>query len=390
MERTSIPLAEYDLHLFEPGLVHRLVGRGVRPRRFTKAETRLAIVALAWLPLAVLSALEGTSRTGVIPFAGDVALHVRLLVELPLFLAAAPLADALARRSVRYLFAAGLVEDARRADLRALIGRVRRVNDARVVPPLLFALALTLSLVEVLSARAHEVSWRAHDHGVTFAGWWYALVARPLVVTQFLAWFFRFGVWSWFLARAARLVHVVRAHPDGIGGLVGLTVAHHAFAVLALVIGADLASAMANRVVHLHVHVAQYRVAAAFVVVVTTLVLVAPLLVFTPALVRARLEATATFGAAGSLEARRHLAHAATAVRSDGAEPAPEVLSKAFQYQLHSTDAMHVVRESRLSAVGRRTITLFLLAVALPFLIASLTELSVGEILERIHSLAIV
>ncbi len=386
MARTST----HDLQLFEPGLVHRLAGRHVRPRRLGPAEARLAMVALAWLPLAALSALEGTFRAGVIPFAGDFAVQVRLLVELPLLLAAAPLADALARRSVRYLFAAGLVDDARRADLRAVVDRARRVNDARFVPPILFGLAVALSLGEVLGARVHEVSWRAHDHGVTLAGWWYALVARPMVVTQLLAWFFRFGLWSWFLVRTARLVPVVRAHPDGAGGLLGLTAGHDVFAVLALVVGADLASAMANRIVHLHVHVAHYKITIAFVVAITTLVLVAPLLVFTPSLVRARLEAMATFGEAASFEARRHVAHAATAVRSDGAEPTPEALTSAFQHQLHSTDAMRAVHESRFSAIDRKTLTLFVFAVALPFLLASLAELSLGEILERLHSLAIV
>ncbi len=57
----------------------------------TMARRRVVVIALlSWLPLLVLSALEGRALDGsvAVPFLRDVEVHVRFLVALPLLMAA--------------------------------------------------------------------------------------------------------------------------------------------------------------------------------------------------------------------------------------------------------------------------------------------------------------
>ncbi len=374
------------LQLFPSGIVQQLVGARVRPAHVTEATAKIAVVAFAWRPLVLLSALEGSLFGGEIPFARDFAAQVRFLAELPVLLASAGLAQVLVHRALAYLFDAGLVREEKRASFNALLVSTSRANRSRIVGAAVMLVAVVASWSEMRSwveVSALESSWRVREGAVTNAGLWFVLVARPILYAQFAFWLFRFALWTRLLFRIARMVNPVAAHPDGMGGLGPLNPAHTGFAAVAFVIGADLAAGLANRLVHVGGDLASYRGLVAAIILTTAAVLLAPMLFFIPGLYRAQVRATFEFGIAAVVEAREIDARIG---RAAAREPFTNVAS-AFTYYLHISESMRRMRRLAPVPLYRRTVVVFMLAVSLPFAIAALTELPIGELLRRVHGL---
>src|SRR5512135_955578 len=87
----TAPERPEDFSLFLGGPLYQLLLRAglVRPPLDRLKWRLLVIVALAWVPLVVLTILEGRFLGGVkIPFLRDIEVQVRMLVSLPLLIAA--------------------------------------------------------------------------------------------------------------------------------------------------------------------------------------------------------------------------------------------------------------------------------------------------------------
>ena len=83
---------QQDFSLVLGGPLFQLLRRAhLSDDALTLARQRIIVISLlAWLPLLVLSALEGKALGGsaAIPFLLDVEVHVRFLVAMPLLIAA--------------------------------------------------------------------------------------------------------------------------------------------------------------------------------------------------------------------------------------------------------------------------------------------------------------
>src|SRR5205823_9803500 len=81
-------------------------------------------------------------------------------------------------------------------------------------------------------------SWYTTDNTLSWAGYWYVFVSKPLF--QFIAfrWYFRIFVWTRFLWHTSRLqLNLVSMHPDKVSGLGFLSMAAVPFAPLIIAHG---------------------------------------------------------------------------------------------------------------------------------------------------------
>jgi hypothetical protein len=370
------------LNLFEPGLCEQLAGHAVRPKQMRAGAAKLALVTLAWLPIALLSR-EGSAVS--IPFSRDLALHVRLLVELPSLLFFGSIATPWIRKAVEYA-RAHLVSPAHREELDRVASRTRRINRSSALALAVFSVALLGSILEL--AGWYEVrsgpsasSWRFHDGAITHAGMWFVLVARPILYSQLLLGLVRFVLWTRVLLVLRRIARPIPAHPDGFGGLSPIAVAHEAFVVIAFVLGADLAAALAMRLAHLHDSLITYRFHIALAIAGTMALLLAPLLLFVPALYDARVRATFTFGGAASIEAR----YIDASLRQPK-DPAGE--REMFTAHVHTADSLKRVRNLQLVPIHRRTLIVFACAVTIPFAACALLQIPLWQLLADLHKLS--
>jgi len=252
----------------------------------------IATVLLAWPPLLLLSIAQGTAWVGSVelPFLHDVEMHVRLLIALPLLIAAEPTIHARMRLLVGQFPDRGLIPDAARARFDAIIASAMRLRNS-VAAELLIAVVCIVSVVLVwrMQAGFAVTSWYGVSDGVglqpSLAGWWLLCVSLPVFQFLVMRWLYRLFIWARFLWQVSRLeLSVMPLHPDRCGGLGFLAEMPLAFLTLLVALGALLAGMIADRIFFAGASLTDFRVEIAGMAAVMLFALLAPLLVFVPKL----------------------------------------------------------------------------------------------------------
>jgi hypothetical protein len=104
-------------------------------------------------------------------------------------------------------------------------------------------------------------------------------------------WYYRLFIWARFLWQVSRIkLSLVPNHPDRFGGLSFLAHKSNAFSVLAVAHGTLLAGTLSTRVVLLGVPLTQFKAEIAVTVIFVLFIILGPLLVLTPQLLKAKRE----------------------------------------------------------------------------------------------------
>ena len=140
-------------------------------------------------------------------------------------------------------------------------------------------------------------TWRASTHvtsngqALSLTGLWYHLVALPILQFFWYRWIWRLIVWARFLWDVSRLdLNLVATHADQAGGLGFLGTAHVALGMLAFGLSSVLSAEAAFLIVFQGTSIETFQISYIAILVIVELVVLGPLLVFTPMLIRARLD----------------------------------------------------------------------------------------------------
>ena len=126
----------------------------------------IVISLLAWLPLLLLSALEGQALGGsaAVPFLLDVEVHVRFLVAVPLFIAAELVVHQRMRFVVRQFLDRNLIPESAMTRFDAAIASAFRLRNSVLAEVLLIAFVYVVGVLLV---------WRQYTALATAT--WYAV-----------------------------------------------------------------------------------------------------------------------------------------------------------------------------------------------------------------------
>jgi hypothetical protein len=144
-------------------------------------------------------------------------------------------------------------------------------------------------------------SWYGSPQGgqmhLTLAGHWFAFVSVPVFQFILLRWYMRILIWFWFLLRISLLhLHLLPAHPDRAGGLGFLGKSSFAFVPLLFAQGALLAGQIASRIFYNGQSLLSFKLTIVGFVGFFVVAILAPLLLFTPQLARAKRAGLAEYG----------------------------------------------------------------------------------------------
>ena len=237
---------------------------GSFPDRQSRTLTRTFIaVAVAWIPLAVLSALRG--GTSFLSFLTDYATQSRFLLILPVLILAEPqLRERLAL--VAHHFEADLVPRDQWPEFQANWNSCERLRDSGLARAVIILLvgATAVFLSRYLSPSGSEfVDWWRGGTGFksfSLAGVWAFFVSYPILVYFTFLWIWRQLLWARFLRSTTRLkLALIAAHPDHLGGLGFLEASILGQIPFSFCIGVGLAGAIANRVLHHGYPLMSYR-----------------------------------------------------------------------------------------------------------------------------------
>jgi hypothetical protein len=345
----------------------------------------LAITIFTWLPLLLLSLIEGHAHGGSIKisFLRDIEAHVRFLIALPVLLGAELLVHIRLGSVVRRFVERNIVVAEDRARFDAAVKSARRVRDSVAVEMGLLILAYTVgvwvwrSQVALGSATWYALPDAMRLH-LTKAGYWYAFISIPIFQFILLRWYMRLVLWFWLLWKFSRLnLHLSAAHPDRAGGIGFLGASSDAFAPILFAQGSLLAGVIADRVLYQGQNLMAFRMQAAGFVAFFVLFILGPLVMFTPKLDRAKRAGKAYYG----LLASRFVFGFERKWTPSSAPGTGELHADDIQGLADLGNSYSAVRGMRLVPFGLEDVTFLAATTVVPLLPLVLTKFSPEQLL---------
>ncbi|MCE5317709.1 MAG: hypothetical protein LLG04_10205 [Parachlamydia sp.] len=365
-----------------------LCGDGLQwlPRRI------LAFVLITWVPLLLLSIAEGHAWDGNVqlPFLKDIAIHIRLLVALPLLILAELFVHQRVRLVVSQFGERGLIADEDRSKFDAAIASAMRLRNSVTAEVLLLVFVYMMVLFFELHAKIGYTvtSWHSLEVNekmqLSLAGWWLGCVSLPLFLFMLLRWYFRLFIWSRFLWQVSRLkLSLMPTHPDRSGGLGFLSLVSKAFEPLLLAQGALLAGMMANRIFYMGATLTDFKLEFFGLVAVIIFAILGPLMVFIPKLATAKRFGSLNYG----ILAQRYVREFDRKWLHGGKPAEPLIGSPDIQSLADLDNSFALVTKMRLVPFNVQTVLQLALVTLLPVAPLLLTMVPLEELFNRLFKL---
>ena len=357
---------------------------------------RVVVIALlGWLPLLILSAVQGHlwTKSLAVPFLLDLEVHIRFLIVVPLLVIAEFVVHQRLRPIAKAFLERNLIpeDDIPRFD-KALTSAFR-LRNSLIAEVLLIAIVYGVGILVVwrqftgMSADTWYAPASFAGSKVSLAGLWYTYLSLPIFQFLLLRWYFRLFIWARFLWQVSRIkLALVPTHPDRAGGLGFLANTVYAFSVLVVAHGAMVSGQIANRIFFLGAKLPDFEVEIAAMAVFLLFVFFGPLLVFVPQLAQTKRTGLREYGTL-----------AETYVRDfdtkwlRGGKPEGEVLIGTADVQslADMANSFEVVRSMRLVLMTRDSILQLAVALLLPLLPLVLTVMPLKELLKRLAGIVL-
>jgi hypothetical protein len=305
MNERAMPQNEPDFSLVLGGpLFHLFLRARLSGSVLELMRRRIVVIStVAWLPLLILSLLDGHALRGVaLPFLNDIETQIRFLIALPILIAAELIVHLRLRSIVRRFVERDIIIAEEIPQFHGAINSAMRWRDSIPLELGLLVFVYTVghwlwqSQIALGASTWYAIPDRGHSH-LTLPGYWNAFVSIPIFQFVLLRWYLRLFIWSRFLWQASRLnLNLIPTHPDRAGGIAFLGRSSYAFAPILFAQGAMLAGMIANRVLYAGESLRSFRMEAVGLIAVFMLAILGPLTVFTPKLARAKRKGFADYG----------------------------------------------------------------------------------------------
>ena len=355
---------------------------------------RVVVIALlAWLPLLVLSALEGHMLGGTvaIPFLLDVEAHVRFLVAMPLLIIAELVVYRRMRPVVQQFLERNLIPESAMMRFEGVIESAFRVRNSVLAEGLLIAFVYGVGILIIwrqyvaLDATTWYATPFAEGSKLSLAGMWYCYVSLPIFQFLLVRWYFRLVIWTRFLWQVSHIeLSLIPMHPDRVGGLGFLANTVFAFTVLAVAHGALVAGQIANRVFFAGATLPDFKAEIAVVLILMLCAVLGPLLVFAPQLAQAKRKGLREYG---TLAQRYVREFDRKWLRGGAPADEPFVGSADIQSLADLGNSYEVVRTMRTAPITRDAVVGLAAATLVPIVPLLLTMMPLEELLKKLFAI---
>ena len=350
----------------------------------------IVISLLAWLPLLVLSAVDGKALGGSapIPFLLDVEVHLRFLLAMPLLIAA----ELVVHQRMRYLLNGflerQLIPESAMPRFDAAIASELQLRNSMLAEVLLIAFVYGVGILIIwrqylgLATASWYATPSVEGSKLSLAGVWYCYVSLPMFQFLLCRWYFRLFIWMRFLWKVSRIeLSLIPTHPDRIGGLGFLSNTVYAFSLLAVAHGTLLAGVLANRIFFLGAALPNYKVEIAVMVIFVVCLVLGPLLVFAPQLAQAKRTGLREYG---TLAERYVRGFDAKWLRGGAPPDESFVGSGDIQSLADLGNSFEVVRTMRITLFTKENILHLVAATLAPIVPLALTMMPLEELLKML------
>lgn len=350
----------------------------------------LVLCGIAWLPLAVLTIIDGTFMTTniTIPFIKDVVPFTKALVAIPLLIMADNVIEPMMAAALKYLQTSGVVPEAEKADMDGAVEKLSFLINARWIQFVLALLAILVGwklqadYVGMWTERS-VTSWALQlENGevdLTMAGTWFLLVTSPMASFLLYRWVWRFIAWSKFLYHVSRLeLELYASHSDLAGGLGKLGNGQFSFGIVFMTMAALVSSELATQVIYEGEKLVDVKPVVLVFIIFSVAIIVAPLFFFAKKLFKLKRDALVEYGALQHRASRDFHQHW---INGEGEELVDSIQPSAMaDYNV----VYQVVSDMRIVPLTLKAVVILVVMLLIPFTPLTLTEFSIWDVLSMI------
>jgi hypothetical protein len=383
----GVHLTSRPLLLVEGGPLFRLERRTglIKENAPLKKQRALLAALLTWLPLFVLSAFQGHAfgQAVQVPFFRDFSAYTRFLLAVPLLILAENLLGPRIAEAAAHFIESGVVQERDFSRFDAIIERQLRLRNSVLAEVIIAVFAYVFTIIGFKMTAVHVTTWYATptDGGTVFtwAGWWLILFCTPLFQFLCFRWFWRLFLWFQFLGRVRKLdLRLYATHGDGAGGLGFVGETQRFFGVLLCAFSIASAGVLANNIIYDKVPLQNFAPAVAVYLVITLIVLTAPLLLFAGTLLKIKrkgLDEYGTLSTAYSGEFHRKW------ILREGSNREPLLGAGDIQSLADLGNSYAIVQKMKAIPIELRTILHLIVATLLPLVPLVLTVMPLKDLL---------
>jgi hypothetical protein len=386
-ERSDQPrdqlLEDMPLSLIRGGSLYRAQEKAglIRPDSWDLKRRLPLAIAVAWIPLVVLAAVQGGLHD-VLSVVTDYRVSARVFIAIPMLLVAQISMDVRFREMAQQFLDATIVRDADLSRFHEIVRKTRRLRDAKLPEVVAFVAVYVQIGYLVESGRAQFVPWAINvtTGSLTPAGYYAMLVTLALFLGLMATIIWKWMIWIFFLWRISQLdLQIDATNGDLTGGLGFVGEVPRAFIPVVLAIAAVIGAYWRSQVLNGQVTLQALTWPAGVLALMVLLIFFLPLAVFTPILAREKRLSTRRYGSLQhlvSLQFRRkwtgpHREHV------DQLLAGPDVSSLA-----DITGSFKNIEQMRTYPFRVPTVLTFLGALALPLIPVATTQIPLKEILK--------
>lgn len=237
--RTETNLNDHKaFSLSEGGLFERALAK--MNLQYNQAWLVMIALGIAWLPLVIISAIEGKLYSGAhLPFLKDYAMQVRVLIALPLLIMIKYSIDSKVSLVIQHISESLMSEVERERFASTALTRAKKLAASGYTEIILLLLVViaTVSFVKgnvLAGLKSGTDSWmttrKSGNESLSLAGYWSVIISTPLTQFFFIRWVWRYFVWMLLLFRISKSnLNLLPTHSDRSGGIGIIMLAQKSF-----------------------------------------------------------------------------------------------------------------------------------------------------------------
>lgn len=355
----------------------------IAPQKGLGVMRRALFFALfCWLPIAIWAWMQNRlidTSTGE-PLMAHFGIHVRCLIAIPLLILAEAPASTVIGRILQQFPKSGLVPAERMDQYQADILRTSKLRDNSLPWVLVLAFSLVWLAGSPADMYSHELSWASVNGSMGFGGWWFKYVVRTVFIFLVIGWIWRILLLTQLFWRIAHLdLALVATHPDRMGGLGFLQSVPKAFSLVTFAIAAVLASRWAHDSLYHQVALANFKMPLLVFVLIWSLLLLLPALVFGAKMRSCRRQALSEYRALTAMHAR--LLHERWVKRGGDQAAHPMLEANELGASADVGTIFQAVEHMRTLPVGKVALLGIVLPVVVPMVLVAMTQFPLKDIL---------
>lgn len=380
---TTDPQEVVEFSLAGGGLLSRLMQRlGLADRVLTRV---LIFLTVAWLPLLILSFTEGVAiGTSVrIPFLQDYGVYGRFLLAVPVLILAEIPIGRRSRQVLREFVTSRFINEQDMPLFNTAVRDATRQKESAVTEIVILGIIFIVAGIRSHLALSDPLTtWYRRDGSITMAGWYYAFVSLPIFQLLLIRWIWRLAIWTRLLWRISRLdLQLLPIHPDKMGGLGFIGLAQIPFGFIGFAGGTVISSYLINGIIYRGTSLGASNGPMVGYVVLATLIILTPILIFTDNLIELRANGILKYGDIGEEYARLF-----DDKWAKGINPERESIlgSSDIQSLADLRNSFDIVQNMSIVAIDRKSITMIIAAAFIPMIPLFFVALPFDEIIAKV------